>query len=262
MTQPWVPVPPGIGGGGGGGGGAVSSVFGRAGAVVAAAGDYTGNQVASNPAVTGLASTLVDNALHELLTDLSTQIVAAIAQANQEVPERLVRRTGSIAETFSRSGANAVQQGAAIASGQLGLYRIGLLKGQTISNAVFLSGGTAAGTPLNQWAALFDPNLNLLATSADLLTAAWASNSEQTFSFTAGSGAVVLPADGAYVLGVMVNATTVPSLVCSQSNTATYGLPPASAGRDTTHTGLTTPATCPNPASMAANANQAYAWVS
>src|SRR5215207_9345375 len=54
-----------VSGGSGGGGGAVSSVFTRTGAVVAASGDYTATQVANTPAGS-IAATNVQSALNEL----------------------------------------------------------------------------------------------------------------------------------------------------------------------------------------------------
>lgn len=59
----------------GGGGGAVSSVFGRTGAVVAAASDYNASQVDNDSSVTGA---FVDDALDQLDTDLATLAGAAL----------------------------------------------------------------------------------------------------------------------------------------------------------------------------------------
>ena len=59
------------GGGGGGGGGAVSSVFGRSGAVLAVAGDYTATKITNTPAGT-ISSTNVQAAINELDGDVTT----------------------------------------------------------------------------------------------------------------------------------------------------------------------------------------------
>jgi len=70
----------GAGGGGGGGGGAVTSVFGRIGAVLAVAGDYTAVKVTNTPAGT-IAATDVQAAINELDGDrvaLSATVAALV----------------------------------------------------------------------------------------------------------------------------------------------------------------------------------------
>jgi len=70
-------------GGGGGGGGAVSSVFGRTGAVVAQSGDYNAGQVTNTPAG-NIAATDVQAALNELDTEkLSAEVDGSITNEIQ-----------------------------------------------------------------------------------------------------------------------------------------------------------------------------------
>lgn len=68
VTRLWAPAP--------GAGGAVSSVFGRSGAVVAAAGDYAASQVTNDSVVAGLR---VDDALDALLTGIADAMAAISA---------------------------------------------------------------------------------------------------------------------------------------------------------------------------------------
>ena len=76
--------------GGGGGGGAVASVFGRTGAVVAAASDYAASQVANDSGVSGSA---VKDALNTLSSGKQTasgdlSAIAALSPANDDVLQR------------------------------------------------------------------------------------------------------------------------------------------------------------------------------
>lgn len=86
-----------------------------------------------------------------------------------------------------------------------------LQSGDVVTNLSFKAGATAAGTPTNWWVALYDPNGNLLSQSADQLTAAIAADATKTLALAA---AQVVSASGVYYAGIMVKATTVPSLLC------------------------------------------------
>lgn len=86
-----------------------------------------------------------------------------------------------------------------------------LRKGDLVTNLSFMSGGTAAGTPTNWWFALYNTATTpaLIAQTADQLTAAWAANTVKTLALSA---PYTVTADGIYWPGVMVKATTVPTL--------------------------------------------------
>lgn len=79
--------------GGGGGGGAVASVFGRTGAVAAAAGDYAASEIDNDSSVTGAT---VEDALDALATsiagkqagDSDLSAIAALAPSNDDVMQR------------------------------------------------------------------------------------------------------------------------------------------------------------------------------
>lgn len=93
------------------------------------------------------------------------------------------------------------------------IYAVGgvtIPAGMPIAGVNFHSGGTAAGTPTNQWAGIMNASSRTIrAISADALTAAWAANSLKTFTWSAYTPDVDEPV---YVF-LMVKATAVPSLL-------------------------------------------------
>lgn len=144
--------------------------------------------------------------------------------------------TGALYETFDRDLCDEVNT-AVLSTGRLSLQAIWLPAGTTINSISFWSATTAAGTPTNQLFGLYDINLNLLRSSANDTTTAWAANSRKTLALTS---AFTTTYSGLYYLGCMVTATTVPTL---KGNTGkiggqlTLGLP-AMGGTSTS--GLTT----------------------
>lgn len=156
--------------------------------------------------------------------------------------------TGALYETFDRDLCDEVNT-AALTSGRLSLQAIYIPSGVTITSISFWSATTAAGTPTNQLFGLYDVNLNLLRSSTNDTTAAWAANSRKTLSLTS---TYTTTYSGLYYLGVMVAATTVPTL---KGNTAKTGGQlgagaPSMGGTSTT--GLTTslPATAAAPGTV------------
>lgn len=87
-----------------------------------------------------------------------------------------------------------------------------LFAGDTVTNISVRSGATAAGTPTNQWAALYSTAATpaLMAQSTDRTTEAWAANTTRTFVLTT---AQTIRETGYYWWAVMVTATTVPTLL-------------------------------------------------
>lgn len=150
----------------------------------------------------------------------------------------------------------------ALVSGTLLLANVRLNRGDTASRVTFYTGTTAAGTPTNWWVALYSwaAAPALLASSANQTTGAIAANSVIDLAFTA---PYTVPTDSTgatqFYVGLMVAATTVPSLICqvrtvAATNNETH---PTAA---TSTTGLTT--TPPNPAAApVAVANQFKAYV-
>jgi hypothetical protein len=87
-----------------------------------------------------------------------------------------------------------------------------LAAGDTITNVSIFVGATAAGTPTNWWMALYDSasTPNLLAQTADQTTGAMAANTKQTVALAT---AQTISKTGVYWVGIMVKATTVPTLL-------------------------------------------------
>lgn len=84
--------------------------------------------------------------------------------------------------------------------------------GDIISKITVFVGATAAGTPTNQWAALYTPAATplLLAQSVDGTSTAIPGSTALTFTLAAPQ---LLTTEGIYYAAIMVKATTVPSLV-------------------------------------------------
>lgn len=156
--------------------------------------------------------------------------------------------SGALYETFDRNLCNEVNT-AVLSSGRLSLAAIYLPAGTVISSISFWSATTAGATLTNQLFGLFDINLNRLATSTNDTSTAWAANSRKTLSLTS---AFTTTYSGIHYLGIMVAATTVPTL---KGNTAKVGgqlsaAAPSMGGTSTT--GLTTalPATAAAPGTV------------
>lgn len=164
--------------------------------------------------------------------------------------------SGCLAETFPRTFLDETNV-SLLASGRLSLQAIWLQAGTVITSITFYSATTAAGTPTNQRFALYDSNRNLLAQTNDDTTTAWAANTGKTLNLTS---QYTVPSTGLYYLGIMVAATTVPTIkgMAAPSASQIHGLAPIINGTSTT--GLTT--TLPNPAAaITVTTTSAYAHV-
>lgn len=169
--------------------------------------------------------------------------------------------TGALASTYPRTapGSNI----ASLTSGVQFFVGIDLVAGQSITSISFVSGATAAGTPTNQWFTLYDASRAKLAVTADDTTTAWAANAVKTLAIA--GGPYVVPTSGMYYVGIMVKATTTPSLIAlNGSNASTvWGLAPILSGTDNTNTGLTVPSGAPaTAAALSINDRIPYAYVS
>ncbi|GAA2825330.1 hypothetical protein RMN57_13230 [Kitasatospora sp. CM 4170] len=97
-----------------------------------------------------------------------------------------------------------------------------LRRGDVVTSISVRSGATAAGTPTNWWFALYSNAATpaLLGQTADQLTTAWGATTNKTLAL---ASPVTIQTDGTYWVGIMVKATTVPSLV-GVSTTASAGI--------------------------------------
>jgi hypothetical protein len=156
--------------------------------------------------------------------------------------------SGALYETFDRCLCDEVNT-ALLSSGRLSLVAIYLPAGTTVNSISFWSATTAAGTPTNQIFGLYDSSFNLLRSTTNDTTTAWAANSRKTLSLTS---SFTTTYSGIHYLGLMVTATTVPTI---KGNTAKVG-GQLSAGAPsmggTSNTGLTTalPATATAPGTV------------
>lgn len=156
--------------------------------------------------------------------------------------------TGALYETVDRDLCDEVNT-AVLSTGRLSLQAIYLPINTTITSISFWSATTAAGTPTNQLFGLYDINLNLLRSSANDTTTAWAANSRKTLALTS---TYTTTYSGIHYLGVMVTATTVPTLKGNTAKTGGQLNAGAPSMGGTSTTGLTTalPATAAAPGTV------------
>lgn len=176
----------------------------------------------------------------------------------QAPPGRCLGIAGCIAETMPRETCPEVNTTAPTASGTLFMQALYLVAGQLVSNITVSSATTAAGTPTNGFVGLYDGARNLLATSANQTTTAWAANTLKTIPMTT---PYRVPVSGLYYVGVMMTATTI---ITMKGGTAKTGGQLAAAApilHGASTTGLTT--SLPNPAAaITAGTASIYAAVS
>lgn len=94
--------------------------------------------------------------------------------------------------------------------------------GDVVTNLTFMSGATGAGTPTNWWFALYDTVATpaLIAQTADQTSTAWAADTAKTVALSA---PYTVTATGIFYAGVMVKATTVPTLIGASIQTDASG---------------------------------------
>jgi hypothetical protein len=161
----------------------------------------------------------------------------------------------SIATSFDRIGNTIGNTASTLVSGRLHLVSVHLDIGTVVTSITFVSGTTACATPTNEWVALFDSSRNLLRQSTSVTTA-WAASTAKTFTL---SSTFTTTYTGLHYIGLMIAATTVPTLMASTGVTVINNLPPITTGSSST--GLTT--TAPNPAAaLTATTFTPYAYVS
>lgn len=150
--------------------------------------------------------------------------------------------TGSLAETLDRNFCPEVNT-AALVSQRLQMQAIWLLAGTLITNISFYSATTALATGSNQLFGLYDIDRNRLGVTNNDGATAWGANTIKTLALTT---PYTVQRTALHYLGIMVHATTVPTLKGGTAIAATQlrNEPPIIGGSSTT--GLTT--TLPDPA--------------
>jgi hypothetical protein len=129
----------------------------------------------------------------------------AAAPGNGEFYRANLPRTG-LYDSAGHSGHGA------LATGVMTSVPVYLAAGDVVTSISVRSGETAAGTPTAYWVALYSDAAvpALLAQSADQTTAAWAANTTKTLALSA---PVTITRSGIYWVGIMVTATTPPTLL-------------------------------------------------
>lgn len=153
------------------------------------------------------------------------------------VPYRNLGPTGTLGETVPRELCPETNT-TGPATGVLWMQAIYLNAGDVINNIELWSATTAAGTPTNQMAGIYDINRNLVAGAANKTTEAWSANSAKQFALTA---PYRVPTSGMYYIGFFVTATTMPTYKGFTARTGGQlgGATPALGGSSAS-TGLTT----------------------
>lgn len=178
--------------------------------------------------------------------------------------EKYFRRSGAKFETIERTRATTYGQSAS--SGVLNMTAIALAAGTVVSSITFMSGGTGASSPSHWWFGLYDSSLVQLATTADQLTASWASFTEKTLNISkiasGSASSYTVPSDGLYYLGVSISASILPDLMSAAILGNTLALAPALHG--VTGSASTPPAFPFTASSISSSPDQyfAYAYVS
>lgn len=103
---------------------------------------------------------------------------------------------------------------------------IPLMAGSVVSTMTIVSGATPLATPSHAWMALYSPAGALLGQSTDVPAQALAANTALTHTFATGTGAggtIPIAATGIYFAAVMIQATTVPTLIGRASGAVVAG---------------------------------------
>lgn len=162
---------------------------------------------------------------------------------------------GALGQTYAR-GVGAGNQ-AMLSTGRLHMVGLSLPTGTTVANVAFMTATTAVSAPTNYWFGLFDLNRLCLRLTANQLTAAWAANTVKPLALTA---PFVTTYTGLHYLGIMVAATTVPTLTGVASTAQSNTIAPIAVG--TSNTGMTTPPGLPFTANaLTGSANTPWGYV-
>lgn len=167
-----------------------------------------------------------------------------------------LKPSAAIFESIARQAADSNL--AVLATGTLVLQAVYIPACSVVSSITFVSGATALATATNQWFALYDASLNKLAVTSDDTSTAWAADSAKTLSFAT---PFVATYSGVHYVGIMVKATTVPTLAGEATRASVVGLTPKLTGTSTGS--LTNPASAPAVAgAITAVAASIYAYTS
>jgi hypothetical protein len=171
---------------------------------------------------------------------------------------------GTIAESFPRATTAATSSACPTATGVMYMTAVYIPAGVTITSISFMNGGTALATGTHQIFGLYDDNSGtssgtpraLLRGTSDDTSTAWAGTTAKTLNLTS---TYTTTRSGFYYVGVLIAATTIPTLACQNpaQQAAISTVAPILHG--TTGSALTA---LPNPAAaLAANSLSPYCWL-
>jgi len=150
------------------------------------------------------ASALYEDGLGWQFFTTAGQILTASGSPNNGVP-RLDGPTGIKAQSMDRASCAETNQTAPTAGGTLFMQALYIPAGVTVSNILWHSATTAANGPTHWMAGLYDTSRNLLATSTDHTSEAWAAQTMKTIAMVT---PYVIPASGLYYIGFFMTAST------------------------------------------------------
>lgn len=169
----------------------------------------------------------------------------------------IARRPTAVGESISRLGATLGNQ-AVLSTGTQYFVGVALTAGTVVSKITFQAGATAAGTPTNQFFGLWSQAGAPLALTADDLTTAWNANTEKQLTL---ASPYTVPLSWVYLVSCMVKASSVPTLRGITTDPTVSSYSPIVCATDSTHTGLTTPASAPATATYATTTVIAWCWL-
>jgi hypothetical protein len=147
--------------------------------------------------------------------------------------------TGALASTIPRQGTN-IGNVSLLTSGTMALTAIELQKGTVVTNISYHSATTATNTPTAWWFALYTADRALCAQTADQTSTAWGANTLKTLALTA---PFTTTYTGLHYVGIMVAASTPPTLYAQVGAAYTNIIAPILTGNSTASLTTTAPAT-------------------
>ena len=148
-----------------------------------------------------------------------------------------------------------IANGSLLSTGRMNLVAIDMEAGTLCTSITFYSLTTALSGGTAQWFALYDSARALLRQTVDDTNVAWGATAAKTLALTSTFRTTYT---GLHYLGIMVAASTVPSLSCIATGAIIPSIAPIMGG--TSDTGLTTTAPA-NAAAITYQSAQPYAHV-
>ena len=212
-------------------------------------GSITNAKVASNAAIAESKLSLASDAAAGTASRRSLGLTSTQAAAGNDArigqsPHSNLKPAGAIAETLSRGAGPAVAgAGVALTSAALTLTAIWLPAGAVISNISYQYGTTGCASSTNWWYGLYDSSRVQLAVTADQTSTVITATSIPALAIAqvaaGAASSFTTTYTGLHYVGIMVKATTPPTICGSITAGVLLSIPPALVG--TSDTAQTTP---------------------